>query len=222
MVGEMPRLRELRVTSNQITEIPHFLSTLDSLTHFDVDHNRLAGATPSCLTGLHSLRILNLSHNNGLSEFASELTKLRFPFDEMRPATLFARKMSQKQLRRQQIQLLLNGGERTSYRIRERLPGADAAGGSRPPGAGDRRGWALVRFVVFGEQGHHEHRNVPTSAISSSSSSSDAEEDDEDESGGGASMLIEQGKELEQARKGLVRRMRHRYVSNGRSLLHHY
>jgi hypothetical protein len=221
VVGEMPRLRELRVTSNHIMEMPHFLSTLDSLTHFDVDHNRLAGATPSCLTGLHSLRILNLSHN-GLSELASELTKLRFHFDEMRPATLFARKTSQKQLHRQQIQLLLNGGERTSYRIRERLPGADAAGGSRPPGAGDRRGWALVRFVVFGEQGHHVHRDVPTSAISSSSSSSDAEEDDEDESGGGASMLIEQGKELEEARKGLVRRMRHRYVISSRSLLHHY
>ena len=173
------------------------------------------------LTGLHSLRILNLSHNNGLSEFASELTKLRFPFDEMRPATLFARKMSQKQLRRQQIQLLLNGGERTSYRIRERLP-ADAAGGSRPPGAGDRHGWALVRFVVFGEQDHDVHRHVRTSAVSSSSSSSDAEEDDEDKSGGGASMLIEQGRELEQARKGLVKRMRNRYVSNSRSLLHLY
>ena len=218
MVGDMPRLRELRATSNHISEMPHFLSTLDSLTHLDVDHNRLAGATPSCLTGLYSLRILNLSHN-GLSKLTSELTKLRFPLDEMRPATLFARKSSQKQLRRQQMLLLLNGGERTSYRIRERLPGADAAGGSRPPGAGDRHGWALVRFVVFGEQGHDVHRDVPTSAVSSSSSSSNAEEDDEDESGGGASMLIERGKELEQARKGLVKRMRHRYVSNSRSLL---
>ena len=51
VVGYMPRLRELRVTSNHIMEMPHFLSTLDSLTHLAVDHNRLAGATPSCLTG---------------------------------------------------------------------------------------------------------------------------------------------------------------------------
>jgi hypothetical protein len=79
-----------------------------------------------------------------------------------------------------------------------------------------------VRFVVFGEQDHDVHRHVRTSAVSSSSSSSDAEEDDEDKSGGGASMLIEQGRELEQARKGLVKRMRNRYVSNSRSLLHLY
>lgn len=212
VVGDMPRLRELRVTSNRIMEMPTFLSTLNSLTHLDVDHNRLSGATPSCLTGLHSLRILNLSHN-GLNELASELTKLRFPFDEMRPATLFARTMSQKQLRRLQIHLLLNGGEKTSYRIRERLPLADTTGGSRPPGAGDRHGWALVRFVVFGEQGHDVDRDVPASLVSSSSSSSDAEKDDEDEPGVGASMLNEfneRGKELDRARRGLVKKIRHK------------
>ena len=208
VIGEVLRLRELRMTSNRIQALPNFLASLNSLTHLDVDHNRLSGGTPTCLTGLHSLRMLKLSHN-GLSDFAGELTKLRYASDSLQPASLFARKPSELQLRRQQIRLLLGGGERTSYRARERLPVADATCGSRPPGAGDRRGWALVRFAIFGEQGQKVDENDPASPLSSSSSSSE-EEEEEELARGASSIVHEQGKRLAQARKGLVKGLRAR------------
>lgn len=113
-------------------------------------HNKIKGSLPAGLTGLFSLRALHVG-GNALSEVPEQVTKLRYPSDEMDLTRLFARpRLTDKQLRQQHIVATLSGGPRPCYRSTERLPPSQVVG-QRPAGAGDRRGWPLVRFAIFGD-----------------------------------------------------------------------
>ena len=143
VVAKMHTLRELRLSSNRISTVPDLLSSLEALTYLDLEHNRIVGQVPAQLSGLLNLHTLKLGDNH-VSHISPSLTKLRFVSHDLRLEKLFSSKTPATR-RRQRMLAMLNGSMRPSYRTIKRLPEVEQDVCPRPPGAGNRRGWALVR-----------------------------------------------------------------------------
>lgn len=92
-------------------------------------------------------------------------------------------------VRRKRVRDVLFGGTRKPYRSLPRGP-LNERNWEKPPGAGDRKGWKLVQFALFGEDGPHLKRpdktpvEVKQEKGSSEESSSEEEEGDDEDAGG--------------------------------------
>ena len=62
-------------------------------------------------------------------------------------------------MRRTRVREVLFGGVRKPHRSLPRIPLHEREW-EKPPGAGKRRGWDLVRFALFGENGPHLNRPI--------------------------------------------------------------
>ncbi len=62
-------------------------------------------------------------------------------------------------VRRTRVREVLFGGARKPHRSIPRIPLPEREW-EKPPGAGKRRGWDLVRFALFGENGPHLKRPI--------------------------------------------------------------
>jgi hypothetical protein len=65
-----------------------------------------------------------------------------------------------KRVRKQHVRDVLFGGPRAPYREHEQVALTDREY-AKPEGAGDRRGWELVRFALFGADGPRLNIKVP-------------------------------------------------------------
>lgn len=92
-------------------------------------------------------------------------------------------------VRRKRVRDVLFGGARKPYRSLKRGP-LNEREWDKPPGAGDRKGWKLVQFALFGENGPHLKRpdkkpvEVKKEKGSDEESSSEEEEGEDDEARG--------------------------------------
>lgn len=64
--GSLEYLRELNLQKNYLTSLPASLFELEYLEYLFVDYNRITGQIPVAITGLTSLKELQLGHNRKL------------------------------------------------------------------------------------------------------------------------------------------------------------
>jgi len=85
-----------------------------------------------------------------------------------------------KRVRKQHVRDVLFGGPRAPYREHEQVALADREY-AKPEGAGDRRGWELVRFALFGAEGARLNVKVPAKVKEEEAKMSDGSSDEEEE-----------------------------------------
>ena len=206
VVMELQALTELRLTSNRLLKVIDGLGNALKLQVLHLQHNQIK-TMPSGMSRLWRLKILKMSHN-ALFEVPASFVKIR-PLDDPPKHISEDNAQGTKQalgtlidprVRRKRVRDVLFGGERKPYRSIPRRPLIEREW-DKPPGAGDRKGWDLVRFALFGEDGPHLKRpgKIPVLPQETEKGSEDESEVDEEEG---------ETPEAQPVRAGFVQRLR--------------
>ncbi len=165
-VFHLKRLHDLRLSSNKLISIPDDVHALHHLRHLSLDFNGIMNL-PSSLSGLISIKTLRLN-NNRLLELPPGLTKIR-PSNKPPPIHRSKKELVRQSVvgkinpavRRKRIRnILYGGGHAGNYRATPQVP-FELREFAKPAAAGDRRGWDLVRFALFGPAGPHLNAKPP-------------------------------------------------------------
>ena len=214
-VFHLKRLHDLRLASNRLTNMPEEIHDLHRLQHFSLEFNGIM-TLPNTLSGLISVKVLKLS-NNRLLELPPSLMKIR---PSSKPPPIHRSKKEHVResvlgkinpaIRRRRIRNVLYGGTVRGYRSVPQIP-FEQREFEKPADAGDRRGWDLVRFALFGAAGPHLRPKQPEQtaevAVTVAGPTGEAAADDDGE---------EDAEEKPPPRVGFVARLRGLFAGLGR------
>jgi Leucine-rich repeat (LRR) protein len=135
------------------------ITSLASLTHLDLSHNSISEAGPAPIRRAGGARSGAERAGRG-AQISASLVKIRPNEDPPRQHEHEVEAAGRLQLgavvnpevRRNRVRLVLSGGKRPRWRTIGNVA-LDELRYERPEGAEGRRGWDLVRFALFGEDG---------------------------------------------------------------------